>query len=118
MSEYAGIISLTIMTSGFLITMLLLSIFLGPKNKTKTKQIPFECGSNPVGDVRKARFSISFYLIAVLFILFDVEIVFMYPWAINILELGWQGLIAVTSFISVFVLALIYVWKKGILDWK
>ena len=88
------------------------------KNKTKTKQLPFECGSNPVGDTRKTRFSVSFYLIAVLFILFDVEIVFMYPWAVNILELGWQGLFAIVSFMSVFVLALVYVWKKGILNWK
>ncbi len=118
MNEYAGILTLIIATSGFLITMLLLSIFLGPQNKTKTKQGPFECGSNPVGSVSETRFNISFYLIAVLFILFDIEIVFMYPWAVNILNLGWSAFLGVLSFIGVLAIGLIYVWRKGVFDWK
>ena len=118
MSPYAGIITLTIASSGFLIFMLALSYFLGPKNKTVTKQEPFECGSIPVGDVNTQRFNVKFYLVAMLFILFDIEIVFMYPWAVNIKELGWQGFAAVLGFVAVLSVGLIYVWKKGVLDWN
>ena len=118
MSPYAGIIALTIAATGFFLFMLLLSYYLGPKNKTKTKQQPFECGSIPVGDVRNRRSQIRFYLVAVLFILFDIEIVFMYPWAVNIKQLGWPGFYAVLTFVMVLSVGLVYVWRKGVLDWN
>ncbi|MDZ4785717.1 MAG: NADH-quinone oxidoreductase subunit A, partial [bacterium] len=81
MSEYAGIVVMTIVVAGFLVTMLILSSVLGPKNKTVTKQLPFECGSVAVGTANQ-RFNVQFYLVAMLFILFDIEIIFMYPWAV------------------------------------
>lgn len=118
MSPYAGIITLTVASAGFLIFMLALSYFLGPKNKTKTKQLPFECGSVSVGDVRDSRFNVRFYLIAMLFILFDIEVVFMYPWAVNIKNLGLDGLIAMFSFVALLAVGLIYVWKKGVFNWN
>lgn len=118
MSQYAGIIGLTVVAAGFLITMLLLASILGPKNKTVTKQLPFECGSVSVGSIRDQRFNVRFYLVAMLFILFDIEVIFMYPWAVNLEFLGWNGFVAMMSFMMVLVIGLIYVWRKGVLDWN
>ncbi len=118
MSQYAGIIGLTIVSAAFLIIMLVLSSILGPKNKTTTKQLPFECGSVSVGSIRDQRFNVRFYLVAMLFILFDIEVIFMYPWAVNLEFLGWNGFIAMMSFMMVLVVGLIYVWRKGVLDWN
>src|SRR5262245_14851358 len=89
--SYGGIICLMIVVAGFLITILSLATLLGPKNKTKTKQLPFECGSVSVGSAQEQRFNVRFYLVAMLFILFDVEVIFMYPWAVNLDTLGWTG---------------------------
>ncbi len=118
MNPYIGILLLFIIVSGFLITMLALSSILGPKNKTATKQLPFECGSVSVGDARTSRFSVRFYLVAMLFILFDIEIIFMYPWALIFRDLGWLGFFEMLAFVSVLLVGLIYVWKKGALDWN
>lgn len=118
MSQYAGIIGLFIVIAGFLITMLVLASVLGPKNRTKTKQLPFECGSVSVGSVKDQRFNVRFYLVAMLFILFDIEVIFMYPWAVNLKELGWNGFYAMMSFMAVLVAGLVYVWRKGVLDWN
>lgn len=118
MNQYAGLIGLTVVAAGFLITMLLLSSILGPKNKTTTKQLPFECGSVSVGSIRDQRFNVRFYLVAMLFILFDIEVIFMYPWAVNLEFLGWNGFFAMMSFMMVLVVGLIYVWRKGVLDWN
>ena len=118
MGAYAGIVGLTIVCSGFLITMLALSSFLGPKNRNVTKQLPFECGSVSVGSVRDQRFTVRFYLVAMLFILFDIEVIFMYPWAVNLKALGWNGFYIMLSFIVVLGGGLVYVWKKGVLDWN
>lgn len=118
MNQYAGIIGLTIVCAGFLVTMLILSSILGPKYKSKTKQLPFECGSVSVGDVKDQRFNVKFYLVAMLFILFDIEVIFMYPWAVNLKQLGWPGFYIMLSFMFVLGLGLVYVWKKGVLDWN
>ncbi|MCL4118158.1 UNVERIFIED_CONTAM: hypothetical protein GTU68_028123 [Idotea baltica] len=98
--------------------MLVLASVLGPKNKTKTKQLPFECGSVSVGNMRDQRLNIRFYLVAMLFILFDIEVIFMYPWALNLIELGWFGYFEMMSFIFILTLGLVYVWKKGVLNWN
>jgi NADH-quinone oxidoreductase subunit A len=98
--------------------MLFVSIYLGPKNPTKTKQLPFECGSVSVGSVRDQRFNVRFYLVAMLFILFDIEVIFLYPWALVLPELGWAGYFQMVSFMVVLGVGLIYVWKKGVLDWN
>lgn len=117
-SPYLGIVVLGVLTAGFLITMLVLATVLGPKNPTKTKQLPFECGSVSVGNVQDQRFNVRFYLVAMSFILFDIEVIFLYPWVINVKELGWTGFWAMMVFITVITLGLVYEWRKGILDWK
>lgn len=118
LNPYLGLVILFVVVAGFLITMLVLASVLGPKNKTKTKQLPFECGSVSVGSVQDQRFNVRFYLVAMLFILFDIEVIFMYPWAVNLKALGWPGFVAMVSFIIVLTIGLIYVWRKGVLDWN
>lgn len=108
---------LAIVVAGFLITMLFLAFILGPKYRSHTKQLPFECGSVPVGDI-KQRFNVRFYLVAMLFILFDIEIIFMYPWALVLEKIGWVGFFEMLSFMLVLGVGLIYVWRKGVLEWN
>lgn len=115
-SPYIGILILGVVVGGFLITMLVLSSVLGPKNKTVTKQLPFECGAVSVGSANQ-RFNVRFYLVAVLFILFDIEVIFMYPWAVNLEQLGWMGFVEMLVFMVVLLGGLIYVWGKGVLNW-
>jgi NADH-quinone oxidoreductase subunit A len=118
LNPYLGILLLTVASGGFLVTMVLLSSWLGPKNATKTKQMPWECGAIPVGSVRDQRFNVRFYLVAMLFILFDIEIIFMYPWAVVLEELGTFALVQMLSFMAVLVVGFAYVWRKGVLNWN
>ncbi|MFN7132681.1 MAG: NADH-quinone oxidoreductase subunit A, partial [Myxococcales bacterium] len=92
------------------------SIVLGPKTVTAIKSAPFECGSEPIGSARQ-RFAVKFYVVALLFIVFDVETVFLYPWAVNFRVLGWFGYVEMLVFAATLVVGLVYVWKKGALDW-
>ena len=78
---------------------------------------PYECGITPVGDARE-RFSVSFYLVAMLFILFDVESVFLYPWAVVFKSLKWFGFLEMLFYIAALTAGYIYIWKRGALDWK
>jgi NADH-quinone oxidoreductase subunit A len=116
--SYLGLVLLILFAAGFLVVALMLASYLGPRRATRTKQIPFECGSVPVGQARSQRFDAKFYLMAVIFILFDIEVVFMYPWAVVLEEVGWAGLSAMLSFMSILLIGLIYIWRKGVLDWK
>ncbi len=118
MNGYIGVLVLAVFATGFLVTMLTLAAVLGPKNKTRTKQLPFECGSVSVGDVSQQRFNVRFYLIAMLFILFDIEVIFMYPWALVLRDLGWPGFIEMFTFIVILTVGLAYVWRKGVLNWN
>jgi NADH-quinone oxidoreductase subunit A len=88
---------------------------LGPRRPSKVKAAPFECGSDPIGSARE-RFGVKFYLIALLFIVFDIEAVFVYPWAVQLRELGWPGFAAMAFFAFTLVVGLAYVWKKGALE--
>ena len=90
--------------------------FLGPRNSTETKLDTFECGNEPSGSAW-GRFSVKFYLTAILFIVFDVEVVFMYPWAAKFRELGMFGLAEMSLFVVVLGFGLLYVWRKGALEW-
>jgi NADH-quinone oxidoreductase subunit A len=87
------------------------------KTPTREKNEPFECGSESTG-ARQLKLSVKFYLTAILFVVFDIESVFVYPWAIHFRELGWMGLAEMLSFLAVLVVALVYVWKKGALEWE
>ena len=117
-NPYIAILVLMFVVTGFLVTMLVLSSVLGPKNKTVTKQLPFECGSVSIGDMKEQRFNVKFYLVAMLFILFDIEVIFMYPWAVVLKDLGWFGFVEMFTFILILSVGLIYVWRKGVLDWN
>jgi NADH-quinone oxidoreductase subunit A len=96
--------------------MLTLSWWVGVKRPSKAKLSPYECGSTPVGDARGS-ISVSFYLIGMLFILFDVEAVFLYPWAVVFKSLKWSGFVEMTLFIAILLAGYVYIWKKGALDW-
>lgn len=98
--------------------MMAVAIFLGPKKKTEEKGEPFECGVDPKGDARDFRFPVKFYLVAILFILFDIEIVFLYPWAVVFKELSLIAFVSMTIFIGVLMAGLLYAVKKGVLEWK
>lgn len=113
---YFPILVMFVLAAGFVITMLLLSIFLGPQKYTEMKDDPFECGTVSSGDASQ-RMSVKFYLVAMIFILFDIEIVFLYPWAVQAHNLGWPGYWAMLSFVGVLLLGLAYIWKRGVLDW-
>ena len=90
---------------------------LGPRSTTTVKSETFEGGNAPMGSARQ-RFAVKFYVVALLFIVFDVEAVFLYPWAVNFQQLGWFGYGTMAAFASTLVAALVYVWKKGALSWE
>ena len=94
-----------------------LSWIIGYRRPTRAKMSPYECGMTPVGDARE-RFSVKFYLVAMLFILFDVEAVFLYPWAVILKELKMFGFWEMLIYILIVLIGLFYVWKKGVLDWN
>lgn len=94
----------------------LLSYFVGQHKTNLAKMSPYECGVQPIGDAR-GRFSVKFYLVAMLFILFDVEAVFLYPWAVILRELKMFGFWEMMVYIGIVLVGLFYVWKKGVLDW-
>ncbi|HEY1464614.1 MAG TPA: NADH-quinone oxidoreductase subunit A [Terriglobales bacterium] len=93
-----------------------LSWIIGWRRPTKAKMSPYECGMAPIGDAR-GRFSVKFYLVAMLFILFDVEAVFLYPWAVILKELKMFGFWEMLVYIAIVLVGFFYIWKKGVLDW-
>ncbi|ADO71276.1 NADH-quinone oxidoreductase subunit A [Stigmatella aurantiaca] len=94
-----------------------LASLLGPRRPSAIKSSTFEAGSESTGPARQ-RFAVKFYVIALLFIIFDVEAVFLYPWAVNFQALGWFGYWEMVVFAATLVVGLIYIWKKGALDWE
>ena len=116
MNTYFPILIMMIIAAVFVASMIVLSIFIGPKRITDKKAQPFECGTIGSGDASQ-RFGVKYYLVAVLFILFDIEIMFLYPWVVNVKELGWPVFYAIVAFLGVVELALIYVWRRGVLNW-
>ena len=111
------ILLLMLLAVGFGGVSVLLGRLLGPRNPTPEKSAPYECGMPAVGDARE-RQSIRFYLIAMIFLLFDIEVAFLYPWALALRALGWAGYVQVVLFTLVLVAGYIFVWKKGALDWS
>ena len=93
-----------------------LNEILGPRRPSEQKLSTYESGMEPVRSARE-RFSVKFYMVAMLFILFDIEVVFLYPWAVSFDELGIQGVITMFVFIAVLLVGYMYVWKKGALEW-
>jgi NADH-quinone oxidoreductase subunit A len=116
MSGWGGIILMAVVGVGFGIVSVILSVLLGPKNPTPEKLAPYECGMPPVGDARE-RQSVKFYLIAMIFLLFDIEVAFLYPWAMAMRDLAWVGLVQIVVFVLILVVGYVYIWRKGVLDW-
>ncbi|MDG2283170.1 MAG: NADH-quinone oxidoreductase subunit A [Longimicrobiales bacterium] len=92
------------------------SHILNPRRDTSQKLMPYESGMIPLGNT-KARFSVKFYMVAISFIVFDLETIFLIPWAVQMRELGWSAFLAMTMFVSVLAIGLVYEWKKGGLEW-
>jgi NADH-quinone oxidoreductase subunit A len=113
---WGGILLLAVIGIGFGVVSVVISRFLGPRNPTPEKLAAYECGMPPVGDARE-RQSVKFYLIAMIFLLFDIEVAFLYPWAMAMRSLSWPGLIQITVFFLILVVGYIYIWRKGVLDW-
>lgn len=121
LSAYLPILLMFIVAAGFAVGNILLSQFVGQRKRTRTKLMPYECGKDPVGSARE-RFSVKFYLIAMIFILFDIEVIFLIPWAVVFQTLTSQGLgtfvyAEMMLFILLLLVGYIYVVKKGAFDW-
>jgi len=95
-----------------------LSSLFGPSNPNPVKSVIFEAGSEPAPSTARQRFAVKFYVVALLFIVFDVETVFLYPWAVNFKALGWFGYLEMLSFAATLTVGLVYIWKKGALNWE
>lgn len=96
--------------------MIVLAFLLGKRLKNKVKETPYECGITPTGTARE-RFSVKFYLVAMLFILFDIEVIFLYPWAVVFRELKLFAFFEMVLFIGLVLAGYFYIWKKGVLNW-
>jgi len=116
MQGWLSILIMIVLGAGFALISVLLSSVLGPSNPTPEKLAPYECGMPAVGDARE-RQSIKFYLVAMIFLLFDIEVAFLYPWAMALRDLGWNGFVQVLLFMTLLLAGYIYVWRKGALDW-
>lgn len=102
---------------GIVILILIVTHLLGPKRKTSDKLQSFESGIESVGNARQP-ISIKYFLVAILFVLFDVEVIFFYPYAVNFKALGWNGFFAVLMFVAFFLAGFYYIIKKGVLEWE
>ena len=116
MQGWASILLFITLGTVFSVLMVSLSSLLGPRRPTPEKQAPYECGMPAVGDARE-RQSVKFYLVAMIFLLFDIEVPFLYPWALALRELGWAGYLQVLLFMALLLVGYVYIWRKGALDW-
>jgi NADH-quinone oxidoreductase subunit A len=118
LAEYLPVVFLLLLALVVGAAILGLSYWLGPRSSRRPlHDSPFECGIVPTGDARQ-RMDVKFYLVAMLFILFDVEIVFLFPWAVMFEALGGLGLLVMVEFLVILMVGYAYVWKKGALDWE
>lgn len=115
--EYAPIVLMFLLATGFVGVTMLATHLLGPNRKTKTKLESFECGIESRGNAR-APYNIKYFLVAILFVLFDIEVIFMYPWAVNFKELKVAGFLEMLLFISALLVGFFYIKKKGALTWE
>jgi NADH-quinone oxidoreductase subunit A len=116
MQGWLSILIMIALGAGFALVSIFLSSVLGPRKPTPEKAAPYECGMPPVGDARE-RQSVKFYLVAMIFLLFDIEVAFLYPWAMALRGLGWNGFLQVLLFMALLLAGYVYVWRKGVLDW-
>ncbi len=117
LSSYIPIFVVLAIAAILALLIVILSTIVGNRKPSKIKLMPYECGVDPIGTAR-SRFSVKFFIIAMLFIIFDIEVVFLYPWAIIFKDLKLFGLIEMGIFILILAFGLIYVWRKGALEWE
>lgn len=115
--SYIPILMQLILAVGFVVGTILISGKLGPKRLSETKDKNFECGIESVGNAR-IPFSVKYFLVAILFVLFDVEVIFLYPWAINFKELGMEGMVKMIIFMLLLLVGFFYIIKKKALEWE
>jgi len=116
-ADFLPILIQFFVAAGFVVTTMVATHFLGPKRKSKIKLDTFECGIESHGNAR-IPFSIKYFLVAILFVLFDVEVIFMYPWAVNFRDFGMQGFLEMLAFIAILLVGFFYIIKKGALKWE
>ena len=116
-SDYLPILFMIILGSFLAATFSFIGYFLGPRLRGEAKSAPFESGFLNEG-TQGQRYDVKFYMTALVFLIFDVEVVFLYPWSVQIRELGWFGFIASLVFLTILVIGLVYDWKKGALEWE
>jgi len=114
--QYFPVLVQAIIAMGLAAGLLTVSYLLGKRVRDRVKDTPYESGINPTGDARQ-RFSVKFYLVAMLFILFDIEAIFLYPWAVVFRDLKMMGFIEMFIFVVLILSGFFYIWKKGALDW-
>lgn len=117
LTDYAAIFVQFIVAAGFVITTVLAAQYIGPKRGGARKMQSFECGLDSIGNARLP-FSVKYFLVAILFVLFDVELIFFYPWAVNFRELGESGFVKMLIFMAPLLLGYFYIIKKGALKWE
>ena len=117
MQGWFSILIMIVMGAGFALVSVGLSNVLGPSRPTPEKSAPYECGMPAVGDARE-RQSVKFYLVAMIFLLFDIEVAFLYPWAISFRQLGPVAFWQIVTFFGLLVTGYVYVWRKGAFDWS
>ncbi|MEX1238424.1 MAG: NADH-quinone oxidoreductase subunit A [Cyclobacteriaceae bacterium] len=115
--NYMPIALMFLLATGFVALTMVVTHWLGPKRKTKVKLESFECGIEPRGNARQP-FPIRYFLVAILFVLFDVEVIFMYPWAVNFKDLGVTGFLQMAVFLTLLLVGFFYIIKKKALEWK
>ena len=117
MTEYLPILVFLILAFGISIGAIFSSLVVGKRNAYTDKNSTYECGFDPFDDSR-SRFEVKFYLVAILFIIFDLEIAFLFPWAISLGNIGLLGFSSMMIFLFILTIGFIYEWKKGALDWE
>lgn len=115
--KYSSLVLLLGLAVFISVALVAVAYLAGPKRPTPKKHTPFESGVEPVGDAHR-RFSVKFFLVALLFLVFDVEAVFIFPWAVLFRHLGWFGFIEMAVFLIILIVGLYYVWRKGALEWE
>jgi len=116
-ADYLPILVLILVSIAFAGIAILLPSVLGPKNPNRMKQEPIESGMIPFADARR-RFPVQYYMVAVLFIIFDIEVIFLFPWAVSLNQLKFFGLIEMGIFLGILLIGYLYVWKKGAFEWE
>jgi len=117
LADYLPIALMTVLGVAFALGSLMLSRLVAPNNPTPEKLAPYECGIVPLQEPVQ-RFPVKFYIVAMLFVIFDVEIIFLFLWAVRMDQFGWMGIGAVVLFMLMLIETLAYVWKRGALDWN